>query len=881
MNFRFSYGVMALLASTALSTAQTAVAQEETETTESAQEASVDELRQATIVVRGEFIPDEKRETSEISSLLDADDFSIQGDSDVAGALRRVTGVSIADSKFVYVRGLNERYSSSTLNGSPLPSPEPLRRVAPLDLFPTSVLQSLLVQKTFSPEFSAEFGGGNVDIRTKAVPAEGFFEVGASLGGDSISSFQDGLLYDGADNDWLGYDDGARDLSSELESQLVNGSFDDQAFSTRQSLSGELVDDSSLLVVQEGYVGPDVGVSMTGGHRIDLNENFSMGVLAAASYSNEWSTKRGKAGIGFLAGTDTITQDRDFDRYSTTNNIGVSGMGSVGFDLFQNHELKFLGFITRSTDKEAQSDTGIDSDSGNFQRIDSLTWVERELWTTQVQGESILPWFFDTVVTWRGSYSEAERDAPYDFQSTYTEGNNGSLQLQGGTDTRFRFSNILDDTTDFGVDIEIPVFLGQMAASIKGGYAYVEKDRETTSYDLRPSGVIPSALRDQRVDLALFNLVNNSSGTFVSPPSTQSPDYSIATLEVDAGYLGFDAQLNHFIRIALGARYEDSIQVVETRAFPTDIGIITDPIEESRWLPAATLTWNFAEDLQLRVGYSETVTRPQFRELSPTFFQNQETDIGFFGNRYLQDAELKNYDARMEYYFARDQFVTVGGFYKEMENVIEEVLTSDENATTTFVNIPKAELYGVELEYQQTIPVGEWIGWEWLQTKDIIFKTNYTWSQSELSYPEGFQVTLTARTPDASAQLQDASLFLESGREMSGQSDHLANLQIGYSDFESNSEANILLNFASERVRFGANFTGARRPAIIEKPPLSLDFVYNRDFVFQDGSYSFGLKMNNLLDEEFNWEQDAGSSTAFVNRYDLGRSFSMSLKRKF
>ena len=116
---------------------------------------------------------------------------------------------------------------------------------------------------------------------------------------------------------------------------------------------------------------------------------------------------------------------------------------------------------------------------------------------------------------------------------------------------------------------------------------------------------------------------------------------------------------------------------------------------------------------------------------------------------------------------------------------------------------------------------------------------------------------------------------------MSGQSDHLANLQFGYSDFEAGSEANLLLNYASERIRFGANFTGARRPAIIETPPISLDFVYNRDFVFLDGDYSFGLKLTNLLDDDFDWSQEAGDTSAYVNTYDLGRSISLSLKKSF
>jgi len=147
-----NYLRFALLAgASAACLASASVAQDTTAQDTTANEASAEELRQQSVVVRGQFIPDEKRSTSEVSSLIDAGDFQVTGDSDAAAALARVAGISTAQDRFVYVRGLNERYSSATLNGSPLPSPEPLRRVAPLDLFPTSVLESILVQKTFSP----------------------------------------------------------------------------------------------------------------------------------------------------------------------------------------------------------------------------------------------------------------------------------------------------------------------------------------------------------------------------------------------------------------------------------------------------------------------------------------------------------------------------------------------------------------------------------------------------------------------------------------------------------------------------------------------------------------------------------------------------------
>jgi len=164
------------------------------------------------IVVRGINIPDEKRATSEISAVIDRESFVRTGDSDIAGALARVAGLSISEGKFVIVRGLNERYSSVTLDGSPLPSPEPLQRVVPLDLIPTSFLEGSLVQKTYSPQYSAEFGGGLVELRTRSIPDENYFSLSLSTGINTVTNAQDGLTYDGGDLDWLGFDDGTRSI---------------------------------------------------------------------------------------------------------------------------------------------------------------------------------------------------------------------------------------------------------------------------------------------------------------------------------------------------------------------------------------------------------------------------------------------------------------------------------------------------------------------------------------------------------------------------------------------------------------------------------------------------------------------------------------------
>ena len=172
------------------------------------------------VVVSGSFIPDEKRETSEISAILDSTEIERTGDDNIAVALTRLTGLSLVRGKYVYVRGLGERYSAATLNGSGLPSPEPLKRVVPLDLFPTQLIESSIVQKTYSADMPGEFGGGIIEINTKAVPSERILDLSFSSGYNSETSLSDGLLYDGADDDDLGYADGTRDFPSFVQSAI-------------------------------------------------------------------------------------------------------------------------------------------------------------------------------------------------------------------------------------------------------------------------------------------------------------------------------------------------------------------------------------------------------------------------------------------------------------------------------------------------------------------------------------------------------------------------------------------------------------------------------------------------------------------------------------
>ena len=870
-----------------------------------------------TVVITGRFIPDEKRATSEISSLLDSEDFKVTGDPDAASALRRVTGLTISRGKFVFVRGLNERYSNASLNGSPLPSPEPLRRVAPLDLFPTSVLDSVLVQKTWSPQYSAEFGGGLIQLRTKAVPNEGFFEIGGRVSVNAVTSLQDGLLLEGGGNsDFTGFDDGTRNLPATLDAIFRTARVNTLSAEDNAAAGIGLID-PNLIVAQEGLVGPNFSVTSSGGQRFDINNSLSLGVTATAGYSNSWDTRRGRrrainvqnvnadgtsGNLGGEGVTSTLTIDDDFDRESTENNIKINALLGLGLEAFDNHEIALTGLITRSTSREVRVFEGFEDDIGNDIRQENFEFFERQLLTFQGRGEHYFPVFGklwsdldDLQINWRASYSEAFRDAPFQNQVTFEEDGgtlpgviDGTLQFEDVDDVSITFSEIDDETKDVGFDLIVPLspsFLPNGEIELSTGYAHVDSQRDTFTRIFNFGGALPPALQTGRID-AIFNeatITGNPATGFVLEEvgGSQFPEAFQGSLGSDAFYFATDLRINDFFRIAGGVRYEDSLQTSNTfnLTLPDD-GVVEAQIAADFWLPSITATWNFADNIQLRGAFSQTITRPQFRELAFVQFINSETDESFLGNPFLINSRVDNYDLRFEWYFAREQFLTIGGFYKDLENPIEEVGASSlDSPINTFINAPSARLFGFELEYQQEIPLHDWLKWEWLAPRDFVFKTNYSYTDSEVS-SDGEVLTASFNAGSIEQNVIAGESFIIDGRRLQGQSDHVVNVQFGFDNFDAGSSFRILFNYASDRIRTTESLV-ANQPAIIEQPPLSLDMTYSKDFSFRNGNYTLALAAKNLTGDNYDARQSGTENSIIVDRYDRGQEVSLSLKRTF
>lgn len=827
------------------------------------------------VVTSATRIPNEKRITSEITSVLDEEIFATTGAGDIASALTRVTGLSLSQGKFVVVRGLNERYSSATLNGSPLPSPEPLRRVAPLDLFPTSVLSDVVVSKTFAPEFSGEFGGGAINMKTKGLPDEKFLEISFSGSYNTVTTLEEGFVYGGSDGDWTGFDDGLRDIPMLDANGVPTANFEN--FDT-------------LIIDTNNEIPFNGGARISAGNRIDLNTGKTIGVLATLGYDNSWETRQGEdntANIG--AGNQLVLLDDAF-KTSTENKISLNGLLGVGVEFDENNSVQVVGLATRQSSAEARIVTGVDREDRIF-RQDFTEWFEREVYMGQVLGEHYIPSLNDAEINWRVSYAEAGRDAPYERRVNYEDFEDGQgFRFQfnrPGTNNDIRFSNLDDQTTDLGLDVVMPVEFGQRSAELKFGGAYLDKSRNSEQADFRYFGSIPVELRNSRIDLIFSDAVVDAGILEIRRGGTTGfPDVSEAALETLGAYIGVDLEYNEFFRTAFGLRYEESTQdTAIAQSTVSGSRFDFDPLEEDFILPAATATFTIGDGIQLRLAASKTINRPQFRELTPSIFVNTDTDDRFVGNPFLRNSKSTNLDARIEYYFGANQFVTLGGFYKDFTDPIEEFIFNGlgESNATSFLNAPSAELYGMEVEFEKKWALNSlglkgnvWDG------KEFILRSNYTYTDSSVSADGNVSITPPSVNPASGVTplvLSAAGLYTD-GRPLQGQSDHLANLQLGLENYDKGWEATLLLNYSSERIRAVEDLSNGL-PSIIEQLPISLDFVLNYDFEIQGRTLEAGFKVQNILNEGYEATQELNGSKVIIDDYDIGTTFAVSLKHKF
>lgn len=839
------------------------------------------------IVVTGRNIPNVVRATPQIVSVLSAEDIARTGEGDIAGALTRVTGLSVVGNGFVFVRGLGDRYSSSMLNGSPLPSPEPLKRTVPLDIFPTTIVGSALVQKTYSVNYPGEFGGGVINLTTRAVPEESFIQFGGSVGFDTVTTSELGYVYDGGRIDTLGYDSGERDIPGFIRS----GGLTTPVFNSAQV--AQLTNAETTLLFANYHIPPNWSGDLNFGASTDVG-SVRLGVIASGSVSNNWRTRDATQ----QDTTDTNGALRsDFRTVLTDHRAVVNGLLGFGAE-FGDHKLRLTNVYIHDTLKQGRLGTATvyPNSSGDPVLQQNTSWFERQLINTQLTGEFK---FNDLTVNVRGSYANTERNAPYERAISYrfdpnAAGGTGAYvnSLNNiGESSLLAFSELNEDLWSGQADVAYRLPTAR-PITVSAGYFYSDTQRDSFRYDFRfrsyLGGGIQSPWSYLRPDLLhSYDSIYNSCANPATAPDEAgcirmfnlsgadgAAQYD-AMLRINAGYFQVEGEIIDGLRAVAGLRYEHAKERITT----SSAQYLGTTLDNGYWLPAATVTWNFAPDMQLRLHGSKTIARPQFRELAPQTYRDFESDRQFFGNPQLIDSELKNFEARYEWFMRQGQRITVAAFYKDIKNPTEQVAfypTNESPLQTGFSYAPSAQLYGGEFEVLKYLPL-DTLG-DFFSTRRLVLSLNYTYTQSKIKSDTSL-VPSPIQNGSGTAVLLPANLIFRDGAPLTGQSDHLVNAQIGIEDTENLSQLTVLFNYASERVtNRGPNLL----PDIIEKPGIRLDVVARQGIKVLGGEFELKFEGRNLTGTRYEEFQDFGANgKVFVNRYRLGRVFSVGASVKF
>ena len=530
----------------------------------------------------------ERRKSGAVSDGMSREEMGANADSDASEAMSRVTGVSVVGGQYVYVRGLGERYSNTTLNGSVLPTTEPDKRVVPLDLFPTALLESVTVIKSYLPDKPAEFSGGLLEIEPLNFPDGPVFSVSFSGGYNSNTTGKDGLSYPGGSTDWLGFDDGRRALPSTIPDQKVVPSGRFGGGFSQQELTALGQSFENIWEPRETTGKPDSSFSLLAG-----NSWGKLGAVGSVTY-NYKNRFRAEEQQYYIVGDEegTLTPTNDFDFRYSTYRATVGAVGNLSYRFSGSHRLAWENFFTNSGTDEARTFGGFQLDKGTDLENARVYWIQETILSSKVSGEHFFPSLSNGRLDWRMTYSRARRDEPDLRENLYEFRNSlGEFEWSNESQSGFRmFNDLTDNVYDGAADWTMLFPGGGRSTLLKVGGGYTHRTRDFLSRRLRFKPT-----RSRSADLTqspevIFQSENiGQFGDFQLEEDTRPTDKYDATHDIFAAYAMVDLPITSRLRFVGGARVESSQQeVITTDPFDPTIGVIPANLDNTDVLPGRT-----------------------------------------------------------------------------------------------------------------------------------------------------------------------------------------------------------------------------------------------------------------------------------------------------
>lgn len=780
-----------------------------------------------------------QKNTNTVASVISAESIRRSPDRNTGEVLKRTPGASLIDGKFLVIRGLADRYNQAMLNGILLTSTEPDRKTFSFDIIPAAMIDNIIINKAFVPELPGEWAGGLIQVNTKDIPSKNFFNIQIGTGFNTQTVSKDFYKAKGGKLDWLGIDDGTRGLP---DSYTTKSAFNLATPAERSAIGKEL---NNNWQAKPGNVSPNISFQANGGFSGKIFGKKVGGVLGINySKSNRYTdvVNRFQSLV-----SKQFSREYDFDDDRYTQEVTLGGLASVSLQLNDRNKVSLKSIINVNTNNFATQRSGLNIVTGVDVYGSELTFKENTFFTTQLAGEHsiIKPLKFK----WYGAFNILDGYSPDQRRYQYTRPTGTQLPflfLVGNSLAQESGARVFQTLSDYiytgGGDLSYNFNLSGKQQTVKAGYMLQVKDRLFdaqlfANYMPRDNPV----LREVTIDkiFAPVNFGDGSEGsTLFAFNAINNRDFRyLSNTILNAVFLQFDNQLAEKLRIVWGLRVENydqllgSVKQWDKRHKHT---------EQRDYLPGVNATLKLNNKTNIRLSGSQTVIRPEQRELAALTLYDFELNSAVQGNDNLVRNKVTNLDLRYELYPRSGEAFTAGVFFKYFDQPIEQTL-QDGGAIFTYVNQEKATAYGAEVEFRKRLDMISVL-------KNFTVIANAAYINSE--------VTDTAKNT----------------RPMQGQSPYLLNLGLMYDLEKAGLNATLLFNQIGKRIYLVGDIVKKGDdgiPNIWEAPRPVLDFQVGKKIL--KSKAEIRLNVADILNKTQYFYQNADDKTSFQKDKDAYR----------
>lgn len=780
-----------------------------------------------------------RQKAGSVSDAIGSDQMTRLGFGTAAAAMKAITGASVVGGKYVYVRGLGERYSTTLVNGVEVPSADPDRRAVNMDMFPSDLVDAIVTTKTFTPDKPGNFSGGAVDLKTKEFPEQLTFSVSASTSFNPRVTGRDFLTYPGGDLAW-GRDDGTRALPEALVGAKIPLRFTGPAVDAEIGRLTRLFQPVMSPTTDSAPLNRSLGMALGGlwqvfGRNLGLAASLSYD-RTFSGYSNGVLARYERQGVNDPALGALVYMD---DSRSEDEAL-LGGIVNLAYQFSADHMLALNTMFNQSGRDIARRQSGLNVAGGGISETEifttrTLKYTERSLGSYQLQGKHLFPQWRELRLVWsatRASTTQDEPDTRY-FSTFQTQDGNQFFEASGLPRPSRYFRAMKETRNDFSVDLTLPVPLRSgRELQLKAGWALADTDRdfqerlfEYNSTVLRYDGNEAGFLRDSQVGQVDPATGRLRQGQLYLVETTSEGNSYTGAQEVSAVYAMADAPLGARWRLIGGLRRETTALEVRSRDPRRKVGML----DNDDALPSLNVVYAADSRTNVRFAATRTLARPNFREIADYTSFEFVGDFVYIGNPDLRRTRIANYDLRWERFPRAGELLALSLFHKEMKDPIERGVFSIVNAgELQYQNAPRGEVTGIEVEARRRFDFLA-PGLDCLSGG-----FNYTYVRSSVDIAAAELAFLRYFDKDAQAT-----------RPLTGQSPFLVNLDLTYSGRRSGTTASLYYNLFGKRLSLIAP---PGTPNVYERPAPTLDFVLTQRL---GARVKLTFSAKNLLDSAF------------------------------